>query len=92
MIRFKNLFRNLKDKEAYDPPLRMNSPCFDYTLNVKNLVEHQDEIDRAIIYRIKKQDNTYVHAVEADPKELFLLHNDNLPFFRKRMEIWGWYL
>lgn len=92
MIRFKGLFAKLKDDLETDPPLRMNSPCFDHTMDVKDLVEHQDEIDRAIIYRIKKQDNTYLHVVEADPKDLFLLHTDTWPFFRKRMEIWGWYL
>jgi hypothetical protein len=86
------MFSTLKDKNEYDPPLRMNSPCFDHKLDVKCLVEQQDQVDRAVLYRIKKQDNTYLHVVDADPKDLFLMHTDNLPFFRKRMKLWGWYL
>lgn len=70
----------------------MNSACFDFSFDVKSLMEKQDDIDRAVMYRIRKQDNTYLHVVEADPKDIFLLHTDNWPFFRRRMKIWGWYL
>jgi hypothetical protein len=86
------LFARLDSKETYSPSLKANDACFDPSLNVKELIEHQEEIDRAILYRIKKQDNTYLHVVEADPKDVFLMYTDSWPWFNKRMKIWGWYL
>lgn len=74
------------------PPLKGNSPSFDQAFDIRELVERQEEVERAVLYRIKKQENTYLHVVEADPKDLFLLHTDNWPLFRKRMAVWGWYL
>lgn len=92
IIRFRSLFQNISERGKYEPPLKECSPCFDSAINVKELLERQEKIDRAILFRIKRQENTFVHVIEADPKDIFLLHKDKWPFYNQRMRLWGKFL
>lgn len=89
-IRFKLLFNSLADREKYIHPFKEKSACFDDVLNIKELFERQEEIDRAVLFRIRHRENTFVHIEEASDKEIFLFYQDKLPLFSLRMKMWGW--
>lgn len=86
------MFQRLGEREKYEPPLKENSLCFSFTIDIKELLERQEEIDRAILFRLRRQENTYVHIAEAEPQDIFLSYYDEYPFFNLRMKVWGWYL
>jgi hypothetical protein len=86
---FKKLYPNGRSTTTNIRPLM---PSLDNQLDLSELLLNQDSIDKAMIYKIKRQENTFVHVVEADRKDVYLLYHDCLPFFKTRMRLWGSYL
>jgi hypothetical protein len=89
---FQSLFPK---KEVWDRsacPIPQNSVLFHDVLDLTILLEKQDEIDRAMIHKIKKHENTFVHVSEASRGEYYLRYKDSWPLFKQRMTIWGTYL
>jgi hypothetical protein len=72
--------------------LAEHAQVFSNSLNLTEMLLKQGEIDRAMLHKLKKQENTFVHLVEADRKDIYMMHEDSWPLYVTRMKIWGFYL
>lgn len=90
ITRFKKHFYFQKDNfSEYDNPLIGEKHSFKDSFDLTSALKMQNDIDRAQLFKLKKQENTYVHIVEADNKDLYIRHKDNWPLYKWRMKMWG---
>lgn len=86
------LFDTFSKLEPYNPPLEEAKIAFSETFNLVELLQAQEAIDEAMLHKLRKQDNTYVHLIDADARERYLMHKDNWPYYAQRMRFWSSYL
>lgn len=86
------LFTTFGKLDSYLTPLEEEKLTFYETFHLPELLLDQDKIDKIILHKLKRQDNTFVHLIDADQRQRFLLHKDNWPFYVQRMKLWSSYL
>jgi hypothetical protein len=93
VIRFKEFFKLLmaQKKEKIKRPNFFSEDGVHNTMDINEILRDQDRIDRAVLFKLKHQENTYVHFVEIDIQERWKLHKDRFPLLKLRLKIWGWY-
>lgn len=70
----------------------MTKEHFNNNIDINEVLRDQDKIDKAIMYKLKHQENTFVHFVEIDNQERYMLHTDKYPLFRIRIKAWHMYM
>lgn len=78
-------------KEKIEFPDFLTDPYHRHSIDINEILQDQDKIDRAILFKLKHQENTFVHFVEIDIKERWRMHQDNFPLLELRQKIWGYY-
>jgi len=74
------------------PILDEQAEIFENEINLTDLLTVQKTLDRAILHKLKRQENTFVHLVEADEKDEYLQYTDSYPLLKQRKRLWGSYL
>ena len=74
------------------PILDEQAEIFEDEINLTDLLTVQKTLDRAILHKLKRQENTFVHLVEADEKDEYLQYTDSYPLLKQRKRLWGSYL
>jgi hypothetical protein len=74
------------------PILDEQAEIFENEINLTDLLTVQKTLDRAILHKLKRQENTFVHFVEADEKDEYLQYTDSYPLLKQRKRLWGSYL
>ena len=77
---------------AQGSPLRDKIDRFSPEFDREELLLRQTEIDRVVMHKFKKQENTYVHFVEADSMTKYYLHKDTFPMLDARLTVWSFFL
>ena len=82
-----------KEKKVIERPYFLkNIDQPEYAIDISTIVLHQGKVDKAILFKLKRQENTYVHLIEVTPEEIYLAHMDNWPLFCLRKALWGMYM
>lgn len=91
---FQAFFKVLKkDKRVFERPYFLNNTDQPgNAIDISTIVVSQSKVDKAILFKLKRQENTYVHLTEVTPEQIYLAHIDNWPLFCLRMAIWGYYM
>ena len=63
---------------------------FDDDLEIEAMLLSQSKINKAVLYKLRNQENTYVHVVEGDQKHKYMMYSDKLPLYNMRMRYWAW--
>ena len=88
----KGWFTYLPKETIPGSPLRDKIDRFSPDFDRGDLLLRQIEIDRVIMNKFQKQENTYVHFVEADSTTKYFLHKDTYPLLAARMAVWAFFL
>lgn len=93
VIRFKEFFKLLKSqqKEKIEWPKFLTAEANLHSIDINEILRDQDKIDKAILFKLKRQENTYVHFVEIDIQQRQKMHSDRYPLLKFRMAIWSIY-
>lgn len=88
----KTWFTYLPKETVSGSPLKDKIDRFSSEFDREELLLRQTEIDRVIMHKFKKQENTYVHFVEADSTTKYYLHTDSYPLLNARLAVWAFFL
>jgi hypothetical protein len=78
-------------KEKIEWPFFLTNYDHQDTIDINEIIRDQDKIDRAVLFKLKHQENTFVHFVEIDIRERWKLHTDSFPILKLRLKIWEKY-
>lgn len=82
---------NAQDAEKVDRPRFLTVRSSINNIDINEVLRDQDKIDKAVLYKLKHQENTYVHLVEIDNQERNSFPRDRYPLFDARIKIWKQY-
>lgn len=89
---FKEMFSELKENWAENEvKVKESSAGFSDSINVNELLDKQEEIDKAVNYKVKKNYSNYLQLVHSDMHLIINNHKDNYPLFNLRMKLWTLY-